>query len=98
MFLERRSVSRKTALDGKLEISASTAAHLGSRGALVVRMKGNTDAAHVEEMICTCGKGGGGSHPHHFLVSPLFTRLQPGSDVQMSLEVGTGEVLVRPAD
>ena len=96
MFLERRNVSRKTPLDGKLEISPSTASELASRNGLIVRMGGTATAAQVEEMICTCGKGGGERHPHHFLVSPLFVELQAGNEVQLSLEETTGEVLVQP--
>jgi hypothetical protein len=96
MLIERRSVSHKTPLDGKLEISASAATQLELRHALIVRVNGEKGEGRIEKMVCTCGKGGGESHPHHFLVSSLFTHLQPGSDVQMSVAEASGEVVVQP--
>lgn len=86
MLLEVRQVSRKTPLDGKLEITPATAARLVALGPeLVVRAAGREDRARLESMSCTCAKGAGAAHVHHFIESPAFVTLTPGSDVRVEL-------------
>ena len=99
MVLEVREVSRKTAADGRLEISEATARRLtsldehrdGSRGAspepiLLVALDRLRDVGTLVAMTCTCDKGGGASgHTHHFVQSPLFRALPAGETVVMEL-------------
>jgi hypothetical protein len=97
MLLERRTVSRKTPNDGKLEISRVTAdavSPLGPR--LTVAWQGSDAPAAVVTLVCTCPKGAG-QHQHLFLESALFRTLEPGSEVDLKLEEGTDRVSVTPA-
>jgi len=97
MLLERRTVSRKTPNDGKLEISRATAdavSPLGPR--LTVEWRGTDAPAAVVTMACTCAKGAG-QHQHLFLESDLFRTLEAGSEVDLSLEQGTDRLSVTPA-
>jgi len=97
MLLERRTVSRKTPTDGKLEISTVTAGAVEPIGSgLSVGWLGSSAPAAVVTMACTCAKGAG-QHQHLFLQSDLFRSLQPGSEVDLTLEEGTGRVSVTPA-
>ena len=98
MLLERRTVSRKTPGDGKLEISSATAdavAPLGDR--LVVEWMGRDAPAEVIAMACTCAKGAGSGHEHLFLKSDLFRALEAGRDVDLRLDEGADRVSVTPA-
>jgi hypothetical protein len=101
-FLETRTVSPKTSLDGKLEISKATAERLESMGAAIpVRIEVPRDAAPVDgvaslsSMECTCRKAGVlGAHVHHFLASDHFRALPPQELV--AIQVEDGRVYVRP--
>jgi hypothetical protein len=87
VLLERTLVSRKTQLDGKLEISADTATRLASLGnALAVVNRGERGSARVVSMTCTCGKRRGGPHVHHFVESPILSSLVAGSEVRLDLD------------
>jgi hypothetical protein len=95
MLLERRMVSRKTPGDGKLEISADTAATL--RGALPdgfpLSLAGAAGRGRVSAISCSCAKArAGGMHEHHFLESELFRSLVPEREVTISLAGGAVEV------
>src|SRR5688500_18185674 len=75
MLLERRTVSRKTPRDGKLEISGVTEAAVARLGSTVlVEWQGREAPASVARMSCTCAKGTG-QHQHVFLESELFRAL-----------------------
>jgi hypothetical protein len=37
-------------------------------------------------MACTCAKGAGASHVHHFIESPMLRALIPGTDVRVEME------------
>jgi hypothetical protein len=88
MLLEVRQVSRKTPLDGKLEITPATAARLVALGPeLVVRAAGREDRARLESMSCTCAKSAGEAHVHHFIESPAFTDLVAGTEVRVELAI-----------
>ena len=88
MLIERRTVSRKTPLDGKLEISESAAELLASLGAnFVLRTSDGEGSARLHEMRCTCAKAASaGEHRHHFVESDLLRALEPGTDVRVELD------------
>ena len=89
MLLETRQVSRKTPLDGKLEISAATASRLATLGAeFTLVSAGRTGTARLQAMPCTCAKGASASHVHHFVESQALRDLEPGSEVGVELEEG----------
>ena len=98
MLLERRTVSRKTPNDGKLEISRGTAEAVGPFGSrLRVEWSGQEAPASVVMMACTCAKGAG-RHEHVFLESELLRSLQAGSEVDLTLDPGGQRLSVTPAD
>lgn len=88
MFIERRTVSRKTPLDGKLEISAAAAARLETLGAsFPLRTASAEGRARLHEMSCTCTKASAsGQHLHHFVESDALRSLEPGTDVRLELD------------
>lgn len=87
MILEQRPVSRKTPLDGKLEISAEAAGRVGALGPdIPVAAGGRQGTARLHLLACTCTRGSGGSHVHHFLESPLFRSLTPDARVAIVLD------------
>lgn len=97
MLLERRTVSRKTPRDGKLEISPGTEAALTPLGSsLTVAWQGREAPASVARMSCTCAKGTG-QHQHVFLESELFRALDAGSEVDLALDEGSARLAVTPA-
>ena len=97
VFLEQRVVSRKTPLDGKLELSGDAAGRLETLGdAFPVVALGREDQGRLESMECTCAKAAAG-HVHHFMVSPLFRELEAGSEVSVVLDETRGAVRVEPA-
>jgi len=98
MLLDERSVSRKTPLDGRLEISAVAAdrlAALGDEFALVCA--GRDGRGRLRSLACTCEKGNGGGHVHHFVESPLLAALAPGTAVRVELDERAPTVRVEPA-
>jgi hypothetical protein len=98
VFSERRVVSRKTPLDGKLEVSAEAAERLSAaRGALSLVSQGREGTATVQSMACTCAKGDGAGHVHHFVESELFTSLVPGTEVQLAFDPSARTLAVEPA-
>lgn len=96
MFLERRTVSRKTPGDGRLEISSEAAARLRAGGAeLEIEVGGERSPGRVEEMTCACAKANG-RHEHHFVVGRLLRMLEPATDVELHLEGSAEGSAVRP--
>ena len=86
MFLERRTVSRKTPADGRLEISSATAARMRAvPTALEIEYDGERAPGRIEQMECGCAKASG-SHAHHFVVGGLLRQLEPATDVELHLE------------
>ncbi len=82
-LLERRAVSRKTARDGKHEISADPAARLRMLPApLTVVVDGVADRGTVESMPCTCRPE---AHEHWFLESHALRSLETGREVTTSI-------------
>jgi hypothetical protein len=88
MLIEHRIVSRKTPLDGRLEISESTALHLEPLGATFwVRTVHGDGEARLYEMTCTCAKSDStGQHVHHFVESDVLRALEPGASVRLELD------------
>ena len=98
MLLDERTVSRKTPLDGRIEISAAAAdrlAPLGDEFALV--SAGRAGRGRLRSLACTCAKGAGGDHVHHFVESPLLAQLTPGAAVRVELDERGPEVRIEPA-
>lgn len=90
MLIEHRTVSRKTPLDGRLEISESTVAHLGPLGETFrVRTAHAEGSARLHAMTCACAKSGSaGQHVHHFVESDVLRALEPGERVRLELDAG----------
>lgn len=93
MLLQQALVSRKTPLDGRLEILAAVADRLSDAGPLTVLVGGLEAEGRVEEMACTCAKAGG-AHTHHFLSSPALMTLAPGANVSLTIDLDEGIVQV----
>jgi hypothetical protein len=82
-LLERRTVSRKTARDGKHEISADTAARLRALPPpLEVIVDGVADKATVVAMPCTCRPE---AHEHWFIEAGALRSLEAGRVATTSL-------------
>jgi hypothetical protein len=104
MHRETRTVSRKTAFDGKLEISATAAERIESLGAVIpVRIEVPRGAAPVDDfaslatMECTCAKSGvAGAHVHTFLACDRFRALPALTAV--SIEVDHTRIYLRESD
>ena len=91
MLLERRTVSRKTPGDGRLEITKRAAVRLLDVGGdITLEVAGRRTAATLGTMACTC-RGADNPHEHHFLESPALKALVPGSEVE--LDLGTDGVV-----
>ena len=98
MLLEHRLVSRKTPLDGKLEISPAAASRLSTLGAdFLVASGGREERARLESMACTCAKGAGERHVHHFVESPLLKALSAGAQVRLEMDETRSLLRVEPA-
>jgi hypothetical protein len=92
--IERRTVSRKTPGDGKLEITKSAAHRLETLGAdfpLVVDGKRGDGA--LGTLPCTC-RGHDKPHVHYFVVSDLFRSLAAGGEVDLFLDEDARRLLV----
>jgi len=88
-------VSRKTPLDGKLEIPAAAAEQLKVLGAdFQIFAQGAEGRARLDAFECTCGKAAGERHVHHFVVSPLLQRLTAGAEVRVEMDLTRGVVRV----
>ena len=98
MHIDRRTVSRKTPRDGKLEISPAAAARLEAAAAstLSADWLGATAPAALVSMTCTCGAGDG-THEHRFLQSEVFRSLPVGQQVDLTLDSDTVRVAVTPS-
>ena len=84
-------VSRKTPLDGRLEIPESLAHRLSSSDTTPsIALQGDEFPASVERMACTCVKGAGANHRHHFLSSERLKSLPAGAGVSLVVDVDRG--------
>jgi hypothetical protein len=100
VFIEQCTVSRKTPLDGKLEISAAAAAKIETLGeSFPLRTASGEGRARLHEMTCTCTKASAsGQHLHHFVESDALRALEPGTDVRVELDDDRpGSLSIEPA-
>jgi hypothetical protein len=88
VLIEDRIVSRKTPLDGRLEISESTAAQLEPLGETFrVHTAHGDGEARLHAMTCTCAKSeSSGQHRHHFVESEVLRAMEPGAHVRLELD------------
>ena len=94
--VERRTVSRKTPGDGKLEVTKVAAVALESLGSTFAVVVGDRQGgARIGTMPCTC-RGDASPHVHYFVESELFRDLTAGTTVDLVLD-DTGRLLVQPA-
>jgi len=97
MHLDRRTVSRKTPRDGKLEVSAAAAIRMAQLGGeLHAEWQGVRAPASMVTMTCTCG-GDASPHEHFFLECAIFRTLPVGEDVSLALHADTVRVAVTPS-
>jgi hypothetical protein len=95
--IERRTISRKTPGDGKVEITKVAAGRLESLGrTFTARVDEAEDQATLGEMPCTC-RGKDAPHVHYFVESELFRSLVPGSTVELLVDDAAHRLLVVPA-
>ena len=91
-------VSRKTPLDGRLEIPASLADRLSSsEQVLQLQVFGVEGAVSVEEMACTCSKAAGPNHVHSFLAGDILKSLPPNASVTLAVDLDRGVIRIDEA-
>ncbi len=91
--LETRVVSRKTARDGKHEISGATAVRLRALPSpLSVMVDGVGDRATVASMPCTCRPE---AHEHWFIESDALRSLEAGREATTSISVDGRTIDIR---
>ncbi len=98
MLLEIREVSRKTARDGRLEVTEASARRLAMvPPPLQVELDSARDEGAIVDMTCDCAKGGRvGGHRHYFVQSPLFRTLSAGETIVLELVEGPLLTVARP--
>ena len=97
MFLERRTVSRKTAGDGRLEITKQAAARVGETGtSIAIDVNGEHAIATLDSMACTC-RGAEKPHVHYFIQSDPLKALPSGSEVQLDFDADERCIRIRLA-
>jgi hypothetical protein len=97
VFLERRTVSRKTPGDGRLEITKSAAQRLESLGpTLVIDSDGNRVRGTIGTFACTC-RGESNPHVHYFLEAERLKQLSPGNEIDIELDETSNRVILKSA-
>lgn len=97
MFLERRTVSRKTPGDGRLEITKRVAQRLESLGpTLIIDAGGDNVRGTIGTFACTC-RGESNPHLHYFLEAERLKQLAPGDQVDLELDETGNRVILRAA-
>jgi len=98
VLLEVREVSRKTARDGRLEVTEESARRLRVIASpLPVALGDAQGEATLIDMTCTCSKGGdAGGHRHYFVQSSLFSDLRAGETIVLELLDGKTLMVARP--
>jgi hypothetical protein len=97
VFLERRTVSRKTAGDGRLEITTDAARHVERlTQPFVIDLAGESVPGALGTLACTC-RGPAKPHVHYFLEAEQLKGLAAGSGVDIELEAAANRVIIRPA-
>lgn len=96
--LENRTVGRKTPGDGRLEITKETAhriEHLGER--IPVELAGDFFEAALGTLPCSC-RGDEKPHVHYFIQAERFRGLDPGTRIDLELDVRQMRIQLRPHD
>jgi hypothetical protein len=95
MHLERRTVSRKTPKDGKLEITKRSAESVLARvpSDLDILVNGAAGRGRVTTMPCTC-RGEGNPHVHYFIEGELLKALAPESEVSVAFDEEARSVVI----
>ena len=97
MFLEHRTISRKTAADGRLEITKEAARRLEPFGGrLVIEVGGDAVPASLGTFDCTC-RGPSKPHVHYFLHAERLKDLPAGSVVDLELDEPNARVVLHPS-
>jgi hypothetical protein len=92
--IERRTVSRKTPGDGKLEITKVAARRLEALGTeFPLAVDARRGRGSLGTMPCTC-RGGDKPHVHYFVESDLLRSLAAGSEVDLFLDDGGRQLFV----
>ena len=92
--IERRTVSRKTPGDGKLEITKIAATRLASLGErFVVAVDTREGQAALGTMPCTC-RGDDAPHVHYLIESELLRALPVGSQVDLLVDDTASRLIV----
>ena len=92
----RTVVSRKTPLDGRLEIPEALAQRLSSSDVpLAVLLHGEEARVNIEVMACTCAKGAGSNHVHRFLSGDILKSLPAGADVDLAVDEDRGLIQIQ---
>jgi hypothetical protein len=96
MFLERRTVSPKTPLDGRLEITRRVAARCEELGVTFeVELADRRTPARIGTLECTC-RGVGNPHVHYFIDCAALMKLVPGHEVDLHMDAAAKVVRVSP--
>jgi len=91
-------VSRKTPVDGRLEIPPGAWERLvGDGRALRVRIGASLAPAVLESVACSCAKAATSGHEHHFIACDLLRSLTPGSEVTVSRAAGSDVLVIASA-
>lgn len=92
--IERRTVSRKTPGDGKLEITKVAARALESLGdRFTVTVDARRGDGRLGTMPCTC-RGDDAPHVHYFVESELLRTLAAGTEVDLKLDTDGKRLLI----
>jgi hypothetical protein len=95
-FVERRTVSRKTPGDGKLEITPDGRRKLAPLGdAFAVEWRGARGRATLHHLACTC-RGPENPHEHWFVQSELLRQLPVGEEVELRADATERVLVVLP--
>jgi hypothetical protein len=95
VFVERRTVSRKTPGDGRLEITKDAAQRVERLGRpVVIDVDGESARGSVATFACTC-RGAETPHVHYFLESERLKQLLPGTELDVELDENAGRVILR---
>src|SRR5687768_6150058 len=96
MYLERRTVSRKTPGDGRLEITKQAALRIQQLGSpFTIDLAGESARCTIQTRECTC-RGPENRHVHYFLESESLKRLTPETNLDLELDESANRLLARP--
>jgi hypothetical protein len=91
MFEERRTVSRKTPADGKLEVSPEAARRLPAAARFPLTLDGEAGEGSLVSFPCTCRAE---PHLHYFIEGEMLRALSPEREVIVRIAAGGRAVAV----